>query len=97
MARATPLPRAASDRMARTVQGEGGEMLITGWMRAGWMDQPRQLGDRVGRLIGAAPGHVVLGDTLSIKLYQALAAALRLFLRERFLWGWARAFSVMRR
>ena len=73
-----PLPRAASDRMARTMRDEWGEMLITGWNRAGWMAQPRGLGDRIGRLIGAEPGHVVLGDTLSIKVYQALAAALEM-------------------
>jgi len=73
-----PLPRAASARMTRAMQDEWGEMLITGWNRAGWMAQPRALGDRIGRLLGAEPGTVVLGDTLSIKVYQALAAALAL-------------------
>ncbi|WP_299849544.1 kynureninase [uncultured Roseovarius sp.] len=73
-----PLPRAALSRMQTTMRDEWGEMLITGWNRAGWMDQPARLGDRIGRLIGAEPGHVVLGDTLSIKVYQALAAALAL-------------------
>ena len=53
-------------------------MLIRGWNEAGWMDAPARIGDRVGRLIGAAPGTVVMGDTLSIKVYQALAAALEL-------------------
>lgn len=53
-------------------------MLIAGWNRAGWMEMPRRVGDRVGRLIGAEPGTVVMGDTLSIKVYQALAAALEL-------------------
>ena len=53
-------------------------MLIRGWSEAGWMDAPARIGDRVGRLIGAAPGTVVMGDTLSIKVYQALAAALEL-------------------
>jgi kynureninase len=62
--------------MARVMHAEWGEMLITGWNRAGWMAQPRRLGDRIARLIGAEPGHVVLGDTLSVKVYQALAAAL---------------------
>jgi kynureninase len=57
---------------------EWGEMLIRGWNAAGWMAQPRQIGDRVGRLIGAPAGTVVLGDTLSIKVYQALASALEL-------------------
>ncbi|MBK0328685.1 kynureninase [Rhodobacteraceae bacterium F11138] len=73
-----PLPRSAPDRVAGMVSDEWGKMLITGWNKAGWMAQPMALGDRIGRLIGAEPGHVVLGDTLSIKVYQALAAALAL-------------------
>ena len=73
-----PLPKAAPARMEAALREEWGEMLITGWNRAGWMDQPRRLGDRVGALIGAEPGHVVMGDTLSIKVWQALAAALEL-------------------
>ncbi len=72
-----PLPRAAAARMAQ-VQAEWGEMLITGWNKAGWMVQPARLGDRIGALIGAAPGTTVVGDTLSIKVYQALASALDL-------------------
>ena len=73
-----PLPKAATDRVSERMQDEWGEMLITGWNKAGWMAQPTALGDKIGRLIGAEPGHVVLGDTLSIKVYQAVAAALEL-------------------
>ncbi|RME15073.1 MAG: kynureninase [Alphaproteobacteria bacterium] len=73
-----PLPRAAAARLQRTLAEEWGEMLITAWNRAGWMAQPRRLGARIARLIGAEPESVVLGDTLSIKIHQALAAALDL-------------------
>ena len=73
-----PLPITAAARVARTVTDEWGQMLITGWNKAGWMAQPSRVGDRIARLIGAEPGHVVLGDTLSIKVYQALAACLDL-------------------
>ena len=73
-----PLPKAAPDRVGQMLTGEWGQMLITGWNRAGWMDQPMRLGDRIGGLIGAEPEHVVLGDTLSIKVYQALASALEM-------------------
>jgi kynureninase len=73
-----PLPRGVAERVARTVTDEWGQMVITGWNRAGWMDLPTRLGDRIARLIGAEAGHVVLGDTLSIKVYQALASALEL-------------------
>lgn len=73
-----PLPRAARDRVAAMMTDEWGEMLITGWNKAGWMQAPRQQGDRIARLIGARPGSVVMGDTLSVKVYQALASAIDL-------------------
>ncbi len=73
-----PLPKTAAARVAHTIENEWGEMLITGWNKAGWMAQPSVLGDRLGTLLGAAPGTTVLGDTLSIKVYQALAAALKM-------------------
>lgn len=73
-----PLPKAATARVNKTITDEWGEMLITGWNKAGWMEMPTRLGDRIGKLIGAAEGTVVLGDTLSIKVYQALASALEM-------------------
>ena len=73
-----PLPIAAKERVAKMLADEWGEQLIRGWNSAGWFVQPRKVGDRVGKLIGAAEGTVVMGDTLSIKVYQALASALDL-------------------
>jgi kynureninase len=73
-----PLPVAATERVRALMVDQWGEMLIRGWNQGGWMATPRRIGDRVGRLIGAAAGTVVMGDTLSIKVYQALASALQL-------------------
>lgn len=73
-----PLPKSAPDRLNAMLRKEWGELLITGWNKAGWMAQPTSIGDRIGHLIGAEPGHVVMGDTLTIKVYQALAAALEM-------------------
>ena len=73
-----PLPRAAHERLAHLLSEEWGEMLIRAWNDAGWMEHPARLGDRIGRLIGAPAGTVVMGDTLSIKVYQAVAAALEM-------------------
>ncbi len=72
------LPKSVEARVTKTVTEEWGKMLITGWNKAGWMEMPKALGDRIGRLIGAEPGSVVIGDTLSIKVYQAVASALEL-------------------
>ncbi|WP_370274990.1 kynureninase [Pararhodobacter marinus] len=73
-----PLPRAVPARLQQAATAEWGQMLITGWNKAGWMELPTKIGDRIARLIGAEPGHVVLGDTLSIKVYQALASSLEM-------------------
>src|SRR5215472_13249943 len=72
------LPAKVQARVAHMIEAEWGKELIRGWNSAGWMTMPRRVGDRVGKLIGAPPGTVVMGDTLSIKVYQALAAALAL-------------------
>ena len=78
-----PLPRTAAARVAQSVTDEWGQMLIRGWNKAGWIDQPSRVGDRIAALIGAEPGSVVMGDTLSIKVYQALASALEMIPSRR--------------
>lgn len=70
-----PLPAAAPARMDQVMRAEWGKSLIRGWNEHDWMGWPDQLGDRIGRLIGAAPGTVSVGDTLSLKLFQAVSSA----------------------
>ena len=53
-----PLPKAAPARVAKAMTEEWGEMLITGWNKAGWMAKATEVGDRVAKLIGAEAGHV---------------------------------------
>lgn len=72
-----PLPKSTPARLERLMRDEWGAHLIGGWNSCGWMEQPHTLGDRIGNLVGAEPGHIVVGDTLSIKVFQALSAALR--------------------
>lgn len=73
-----PLPKGAVERVAQVMQDEWGTELIKAWNTAGWMALPTQVGDQIGGLIGAPAGSVATGDTLSIKVYQALAAALKM-------------------
>ncbi|MEM9578579.1 MAG: kynureninase [Pseudomonadota bacterium] len=73
-----PLPRGAAARAAAVLTAEWGQELIRAWNSAGWMDLPARVGDRIAGLIGAPAGSVATGDTLSIKVYQALAAALKM-------------------
>lgn len=73
-----PLPKGAVERVSEAMRAEWGGELIKAWNSAGWMDLPRVVGDRIGALVGAPAGSVATGDTLSIKVYQALAAALKM-------------------
>jgi len=55
---------------------EWGNGLIRSWNSAGWFHLPLELGDRIGRLIGAAEGQTVVTDSTSINIYKALHTAL---------------------
>lgn len=73
-----PLPRATAARVGATITEEWGQLLIGGWNKAGWEAMPMAVGNRIARLIGAEPDSVVMGDTLSIKVFQLLASALEM-------------------
>src|SRR5580692_2993688 len=73
-----PMPHVAAGILNRTIEQEWGQDLIRSWNSAGWFDMPVRLGDRVGTLIGAAPGQTLVCDTTSINLYKAIHAAIGL-------------------
>ncbi|HSV69702.1 MAG TPA: kynureninase [Methylibium sp.] len=71
-----PLPRATAGRVAGVVRDEWGRGLVVSWNTAGWMALPQRVGDKIARLVGAAPGELVAADSTSVNLYKALSAAL---------------------
>ncbi|WP_170763313.1 kynureninase [Ruegeria lacuscaerulensis] len=72
------LPRGAAERATDVIRKEWGGELIKAWNSADWISLPKRVGDQIATLIGAPAGSVATGDTLSIKVYQALAAGLKL-------------------
>ncbi|MGZ5987026.1 MAG: kynureninase, partial [Caulobacteraceae bacterium] len=73
-----PPPRAVAGRLAEVVADEWGQGLITSWNRAGWIEAPGRIGDKIARLIGAAPGEVVVADSTTVNLFKLAAGALSL-------------------
>jgi kynureninase len=69
------LPRRTVERMRTAVEDEWGRDLIRGW-NAGWWESPRRVGEKVGSLLGAGPGQVVVSDTTSINLFKLVMVAL---------------------
>lgn len=69
------LPQAVNERVKDAVEKEWGTDLIRGWNK-GWWDSPSRIGDKIGSLLGAAEGQVVVGDQTSINLFKLATAAL---------------------
>ena len=72
-----PVPLATQERLRGLVEHEWGERLIRGWDE-GWLDLPTTVGDRLGSLMGAGPGQVIVADSTSVCLYKLACAALDL-------------------
>jgi kynureninase len=69
------LPKATVERLRAVVEGEWGAGLVRSW--DDWIDLPVAVGDRLGRaLVGAAPGQVLVADSVTVNLYKLCAAAL---------------------
>ncbi|MGI4976075.1 MAG: kynureninase [Janthinobacterium lividum] len=72
------LPRATAARVAAVVEREWGRGLIGSWNDAGWLELPLSVGEKIARLLGAAPGTVVAADSTSVNIFKLLAVALGL-------------------
>lgn len=73
-----PMPKPALARANRVISDEWASQLIRAWNSANWFTLPSRVGARIAPLIGATPRTVVTGDTLSIKVFQVLSAALQM-------------------
>ena len=71
-----PLPKATKARIAEVMEQEWGQSLIRSWTEHGWIDLQFRIGEKIGRLIGAAPGTTVVAGSTSVNLFKLLAAAL---------------------
>lgn len=70
------LPRATAGRVQDVISREWGQDLIQSWNKAGWIDYPQRVGDKIARLVGGQPGEVIAADSTSLNLYKVLSVAL---------------------
>jgi kynureninase len=70
-----PLPFRTQARIAEVVDQDWGVGLVRSWDK--WIQLPREAGDMVGEhLVGAAPGQVLVCDSVTVNLYKLACAAL---------------------
>jgi kynureninase len=72
------LPRHVPARVADVLTRQWGRKRIRSWTEEGWWEAPERIGERIAPLIGAAPGHVVVGDSTSVNVFRAVVSAVRM-------------------
>jgi len=73
-----PLPTNAKARAKEVVEKQWGDDLITSWNKHSWINLPSIVGDKIGAIVGAEKGQIVSCDSISVNLFKALSAALKL-------------------
>jgi kynureninase len=69
---------AARERAHEVVETQWGRDLIKSWNQHGWIDLPVRIGEKIARLIGAAPGQTICCDSTSVNLFKLLSVALQM-------------------
>lgn len=73
-----PLPGGVTEAILDSVEREWGVDLIRSWNENGWWQLPALIGDRIGTLVGAAPGQIICGDSTTVQLFQVIASMARM-------------------
>lgn len=71
------LPAATHAVLSEVIEKQWGQRLIRSWGET-WFEAPSQIGDKLGALIGARPGEVLISDSTTINLFKCIISALKL-------------------
>lgn len=72
------LPDSVSATVGRAIEADWGTNLIRSWFDHGWWEAPLRVGDLISGILGCAEGQVVVGDSVSVQIFNLLSAAVRL-------------------
>lgn len=69
------LPIKTKELVQEIVSEQWGDRLIRSWNER-WLEDTSRIGDKIGLVVGAKPGEVVIADSTSVCLYKAAVSAL---------------------
>lgn len=66
------------ESIRQVIELDWGTSLIRSWFDRGWWDAPLRVGDLIAPIVGCAEGQIVVGDSVSVQLFNLATAAARL-------------------
>ena len=67
------------------VEDEWAKELVKGWNSKGWFSQAKIIGNQISKIVGAPMNSIIVGDTLSTQVFQALTSALKLNSKRKYI------------
>ncbi len=70
-----PLTKTAARRVKEVTNEEWGIGLIRSWNDSGWVNLPKQVGEKIAPLLGVKAKNVIMADSTSVNLFKVLSVA----------------------
>jgi kynureninase len=72
------LPVTVSTAVKQAIEADWGMNLIGSWFDRGWWEAPLRVGDLIAGIVGCAEGQIVVGESVSVQIFNLLTAAVRM-------------------
>ncbi|MBL4857376.1 MAG: kynureninase, partial [Idiomarina sp.] len=63
------MTKATATRLQQVIQQQWSQDLISSWNEHNWINLPQHVGEKIARLIGAAPEQTICCDSISVNLF----------------------------
>lgn len=69
-------PKKAHEAVSRVVLDEWGTQAIEAWVKSDWFKSSQRIGNKLGKLIGAADDETVMAESTSVSIFKCLATSI---------------------
>jgi len=80
-----PPLKSMTNEIKNFIENEWAKELVKGWNSKSWFSQAKIIGNQISKIIGAPKNTIIVGDTLSTQVYQALTSAIKLNSKRKYI------------
>jgi len=80
-----PPLKSMTNEIKNFIENEWAKELVKGWNSKDWFSQAKIIGNQISKIIGAPKNTIIVGDTLSTQVYQALTSAIKLNSKRKYI------------